>query len=521
MSHPKIDPSCRKETAFHGRFAILMNLLIPLLIAAYLGFTMPISQDLIKSWHLSFTSPRQLILLLIAYIGVEMWRFQRFQRLLRRVNTRCYQHKGGGNFLHFILQLLKSDRNALSLDRKFFMRYAAEGDTTSIGYGGGTITWQRLYSWWAWGCGRPFDSAHDPELHADLLKAADWSCRSLGIAPPPPVAPAASVPALSPFGFGICEVRASFKPLPVRTFLRSILPLTRSIFWGLGFRRLVEPMPCGDLVCWTDVKPRNGAKLTGRRPVVFMHGLGLGNFTYLPLFLGKHSTAWRSGGCIIVEVPNMTCASDVLEGRPDVVHTADALGRLLRDQLGYGDYEYDIVCHSLSSYLAATLCNDGSPCRPRRSVLIDPTCFLEGVEVCSRFPFRTPEECREFAEHTVLFPAFLPMAVRYALGHVFRYMVCRDIFTQYTVLRWNGTDATHILWHSVSAEALVCLSDDDNFVPSERVARHCESHFPRIRLHRMPGKDHGSFVIEGDLRKQLLQRITNFLEGEADTTSSD
>merc|ERR1719436_13222 len=115
---------------------------------------------------------------------------------------------------------------------------------------------------------------------------------------------------------------------------------------------------------------------------------------------------------------------------------ADAIGRVLRRHLGpSADLGYDLVCHSLGAYLAAILCNEGSPCRPFRTVLVDPVCFLEGVEVCSRFPFRTPEECRVFAESTVLFPGFLPLLARRALACVFRQMVCRDIFTQYSVLR--------------------------------------------------------------------------------------
>jgi hypothetical protein len=152
------------------------------------------------------------------------------------------------------------------------------------------------------------------------------------------------------------------------------------------------------------------------------------------------------------------------------------------------------------AYLASVLANHGSPCRPRRTVLIDPVCFMEGVEVCSRFPFRTPEECREFAERTVLFPGFLPRPARRVLGRIFRQWVCKDpgrdltrreclitcsgetktetpadthlcvsddrsaslcrkdIFTQYSVLRWNGTDATGVMWRNEAAEAHEAIS---------------------------------------------------------------
>jgi len=292
-----------------------------------------------------------------------------------------------------------------------------------------------------------------------------------------------------------------------------VLHLSRLMIRSLGLRRVAETMPEGDLICWTDLPPAidgHAARKGSGRPVLFLHGLGLGNLTYLPLLCGERGKEWRSSGIVLVELPCMTSATEVLEGMPQALHFADAIGRLMRE-LGYGDFEYDIVCHSLSAYLAAILTNEGSPCQPFRTVLIDPVCFLEGTEVCSRFPFRTPEECRQFAEATVLFPRFLPAIGRRMLGHVFRELVCRDVFTQFSVLRWNGTDATNILWRNTRAEALVCLSDADHFVPSDRVARHCKAHFPKVKTFHMPGKDHGSFVIEASLRAELLERVTRYL----------
>jgi len=457
------------------------------------------------------SSVRWPVRLAVAYVLCELWRLYRFRRLLRRLRVRHYAHKGGDSFLAWARGVVMDSKTPIILDREFFERFTAEEGSPSVGYGGGRLNWQRLYSWWAWGCGRPFDAQHDPELHATLLECAGRCCSAMGLAPPPADAPPQPVPAVSPFGFGICDIRATFTPLPVRAFLRAVLLGSRLGLRAMGFRRLTEPMPEGDLVCWTDL-PRGGKAAGGeQRPVVFMHGLGLGNLTYLPLFQGPAGRAWRPGGCVLLELPCMTSASACLEHMPLAAHSADALGRLLREQLGYGDFEYDVVCHSLSAYLAAILCNEGSPCRPRRTVLIDPVCFLDGVEVCGRFPFRTPQECRTFAESTVLFPSFLPMAVRRLFGHLFRHFVCRNIFTQYSVLRWNGTDATSIFWRNASADALVCLSDADNFVPAARVARHCEAHFPRIKRYHMPGKDHGSFVIEGALRAELLQRMALFL----------
>jgi len=453
------------------------------------------------------------------YLLVELWRFRTFRRLLRRLRARNYTYQGGKSFLPFVKKVLLSKDAPLTLDRQVFDRFATSGESaTCCGYGGGPLDWQRMYAWWAWGCGRPFDAPHSPELHAELLEVTAASCKALGLEAPPASVPAPSELAVSPFGYGCCEIRAAFKPLPVRLFLRSVQLASRVALGALGLRKTTEPMPEGELVCWTDLpqpgSPRAAHLRPDRRPVVFLHGLGMGNFTYLPLFIGKSSAEWRAGGCILLELPCMTSAWSDLESLPKVSHYADALARVLRRHLGSSaDCGYDVVCHSLSAYLASVLSNEGSPCRSRKTVLVDPVCFLEGVEVCSRFPFRTPEECRVFAEATVLFPSFLPIFTRRMLGVIFRQLVCRDIFTQYSVLRWNGTDGTGVLWRNADAEALVCLSDDDHFVPSERVARHCEAHFPNVQLYHMPGKDHGSFVIEAKVRQDLLTQITAFLTG--------
>lgn len=444
------------------------------------------------------------------YLLVELWRFWRFRRFLRRLNTRRYAPHGASSFLTWAKKVLFSDNAPITFDAEVFNRFTAEGDSPSIGYGGGCLDWQRIYSWWAWGCGRPFDMQYDPQLHNDLLAITSACCLSLGIQAPSAHTYPPQVPALPPYGFGVSEVRATFKPMPLRIFLRSIQLLARMTLRYMGFRRISLPMAECDLVCWTDMRPGNPGSRR-QPPVVFLHGLGLGVFTYLPLFVGEHGRDWRSGGCIVVELPCMTSSMSDIQKLPVVEHVADALGRLFREQFKCGHYEYDIVCHSLPSYLAAVLCNEGSPCRPRRTVLIDPVCFAEGIEVCSRFPFRTPEECQEFAKSTVLFPRFMPLFARRLLGSIFRQLVCRDIFTQYSVLRWNGKNATRVLWRNEAADALVCLSDDDHFVPSARVAHHCKAHFPRIQLHHMPGKDHGSFVIEPRLRNELLKRISSYL----------
>lgn len=444
----------------------------------------------------------------LAYVFVELWRLWCFKRLLRRLNVRRYAHRGGQGLLKFAHSVLMSKEAPLAFDRSLFARYIAEGGTLSVGYGGGSLDWKRIYAWWAWGIGRPFDPQRDPKLHLELLEVVAESCRGLEISLPPS---GAEVPtdALPPFGFGNCELRPFFKPLPLRAPMRCVQLLTRTILQALGFRRVTEMTPEGEIVCWTDL--RENWPVQGRRPIVFLHGLGAGIFTYLPLFVGKATSSWRAGGCLLLEYPTVTSAWADLETMPTAVHYADALGRLLRTRFQIKDFEFDVVCHSAGSFFAALLCNEGSPCCPKRTVLIDPVCFLEGVEVCSRFPFRTQAECNDFADATVLFPGFLPLAVRRLLAVAFRQLVCRDIFVQYSVLRWTGTDAGSTVWYNTQAQALVCLSMDDHFVPADRVARHCAAHFPQADVFEMPSADHGSFVIDGALRRELMSRMEAFL----------
>ena len=111
-------------------------------------------------------------------------------------------------------------------------------------------------------------------------------------------------------------------------------------------------------------------------PVVLLHGVGVGKTSCLSLCLGASTRGWRSGGCILVDLLNMTSRWSNLEGAPVVAQTAFALGKILREQLGIGEQQFDIVAHSLGSALAVAMSNAGSPYRPRRTVLIEPVLFL-------------------------------------------------------------------------------------------------------------------------------------------------
>ena len=143
---------------------------------------------------------RQLGAALGFYLSIELWRAWRFRRLLRRLKVRRYTHRGHTDFLAFAKRVLLSETAPVTLDAEVFNRFNEEDGSPSVGYGGGRLDWQRVYAWWAWGCGRPFDAPYDAELHRDLLACAGACCRSLGVAPPPAGAPPPMVPAPSPFG---------------------------------------------------------------------------------------------------------------------------------------------------------------------------------------------------------------------------------------------------------------------------------------------------------------------------------
>ena len=53
----------------------------------------------------------------------------------------------------------------------------------------------------------------------------------------------------------------------------------------------------------------------------------------------------------------MTSRWSNLEGAPVVAQTAFALGKILREQLGIGEQQFDVVAHSLGSALAVAMSN--------------------------------------------------------------------------------------------------------------------------------------------------------------------
>ena len=230
-------------------------------------------------------------------------------------------------------------------------------------------------------------------------------CVSLGI-PAPTAGEQAHVCGALPLAiFGGNAIRAVFKPWPIRILLRALDLLTELLLLSLGWRQLVQELPSWRLAVWTDL-PRGGRRdCAGRSPppVVLLHGVGVGKTSCLSLCLGASTRGWRSGGCILVDLLNMTSRWSNLEGAPVVAQTAFALGKILREQLGIGEQQFDVVAHSLGSALAVAMSNAGSPYRPRRTVLIEPVCFWEGWDHNLRLPFFSESESENFISTTTVF----------------------------------------------------------------------------------------------------------------------
>jgi pimeloyl-ACP methyl ester carboxylesterase len=198
-----------------------------------------------------------------------------------------------------------------------------------------------------------------------------------------------------------------------------------------------------------------------------------------------------------------------LKDAPVVAHTAIALGKILREQLGIGEQQFDVVAHSLGSALAAVLSKAGSPCRPRRTVLIDPVCFLQSWEKTIRLPLFSESESENLINRTRLFDGS-PSWVKKFAAKVFRRWIIQDIFTQFAVQRWAGPGFIGV-WTDAKSPALVCLADDDQLVDSKEISEHCNAHFPSVTIWRTFGAQHGSFLYEGSQRRALLKRIETYL----------
>ena len=228
-----------------------------------------------------------------------------------------------------------------------------------------------------------------------------------------------------------------------------------------------------------------------QRPVVFIHGVGLGLVPYLGLLLQIVAALGAGVPLILLEVPHVSLRLAPRRASP-VDAVADAAVAVL-DVLGHDDAVF--VAHSYGTFCVSRVCQR-FPRRVAAATLIDPVCFLTCYpHLLFNFVYKVPS---------------LVEAVLGAGGgalSVARFLFSRDLTIAETFCR-------RFLWHELMlwpddmpSRTLVALSHDDDLVPSPLVAAHLAAHAPAADVLYHPTAGHGGMLLDFAFQRRLVAKL--------------
>ena len=225
-----------------------------------------------------------------------------------------------------------------------------------------------------------------------------------------------------------------------------------------------------------DRRPRGlapGPPADPSRPVVFIHGVGLGLVPYLGLLAQVAAALPRRTPLALLEVPHVSLRLAPRRASPvdDVASAAVAM----LDREGWADAVF--AAHSYGTFCVSRVCQRARH-RVAAALLIDPVCFLTCYpHLLFNFVYKVPD---------------LLAVLRGAAGALglARFLFSRDLTIAETFCR-------RFLWHELMlwpddmpSRTVVALSHDDDLVPSPLVAAHLAHASPSTRVlyhpHRRP-----------------------------------
>jgi len=203
------------------------------------------------------------------------------------------------------------------------------------------------------------------------------------------------------FSAGIVPTRLSLdpifavqRPLCCYATVAAMNAIAHSAIYLLGFRRLHQYDTPGQFIYY-----RPGASKTARdsglKPIVFVHGIGIGFLPYMVLIIGLPTEV----DVFLVEWPHV--AMQMTVRGPTVEESVSSIVRLL------DDHHHESACfvaHSLGTVLVPWMLHDS---RGRRrvatTVLMDPVCFLLcDPTVATKFVYKDPTNSLDFLMHFFL-----------------------------------------------------------------------------------------------------------------------
>ncbi|CAE6340521.1 unnamed protein product [Rhizoctonia solani] len=188
-------------------------------------------------------------------------------------------------------------------------------------------------------------------------------------------------------------------------------------------------------------------------PFLFLHGIGIGLFPYVPLLLSYSTTHPNTP----IVVPELLSISGRITRPPLSPH--EFLSALESIFQHHNIQTYNLAAHSYGTSLASLLIRAPSPLsKPHSVTLLDPIPILLHLpSVARNFLYRKPQRANE---HEIYFFACTDMGVAHALARHFFWTECVLWKEDLDAVRDDGTGA---------ARVAVILSGDDIIVDSPAV----------------------------------------------------
>jgi hypothetical protein len=246
----------------------------------------------------------------------------------------------------------------------------------------------------------------------------------------------------------------------------------------------------------TRSSPSASTRTSRPRPIVFIHGVGLGIFPYLGLVWQIVRSHGAARDVLLLEVPHVALGAAPRRAAA-VDDVADAAVAMLAAE-GHADACF--AAHSYGTFCVSRACQR-SPGAVASALLIDPVCLL----TCH------PRLLYHFVYHSPGLRALLRGGFKEALGGV-RYLFSRDLTIAETFCR-------RFLWHELTlwpqdmpAATLVALAHGDDLVPSPLVARHLAASAPGARVLYHPTAGHGGVLLDWEWQAGLVEAMGDLLD---------
>ncbi|KAJ9074774.1 hypothetical protein DSO57_1003052 [Entomophthora muscae] len=260
------------------------------------------------------------------------------------------------------------------------------------------------------------------------------------------------------------------KPLMLYLTVKALQTLTSSILYTLGFRRYVTR----GLAYW--FLPGNSPK----PPVMYIHGLGMGYFVYLPTLHALLSSN-PGRGVILVDLPHVGMAPvDVILNHDQTIKAVDAM--FTRHRLE----KVSLVGHSYGSLVASWLIQK----RPQylgHVHLVDPVCFM-------------------MWKHNLLY-SFLFEEPKCIFHEFMRFALSKDPNISHTLSKEVYFYESMLFPEDITIPTTVFLADDEWIIDAVETKEYLEKRLPSHSNLVMMDTFHAGVVFQSDYYLELVSHI--------------